>query len=90
MTYGWASKADAVIIVGNRLETTLSRQIVEDAMKRGALIIELNGTEPVLLRGKVRHVYACAEESLRKLATSLQKLCKGKKSLRYETVSKYT
>ena len=90
MTYGWAGKADAVVIVGNRLETTLYRTIVEEAMKRGALIIEMNGTEPVLLRGKVRHVYACAEESLGKIAVSLQKLCKSKKSLRYETVSKYS
>ena len=80
---------DALVIVGNRLETSLSRSIAENAMKKGILIVEINGKYPVLTKGRVRYVLGEYEDVLTKIATTVKKHNKGSSSHRYGSTSKF-
>lgn len=63
---------DCLVVIGTQLETSLAAGIVGEAIKSGALIVEIN-LQPCIEYGYVRHLVGKAEEIVPFLSERLQK-----------------
>ena len=63
---------DCLIVIGTALETNLASRIVEQAVSRKLLVIEVN-PEPCISYGNVRHLVGFAEKFIPDLCEGIQR-----------------